>query len=250
MDKLRKFLASKWAPRLVNGALLAFMLVRMISSAWVESPTNDEPANIPSGYVFLQRGDYIDGTQPPLARYWASIPLLIFHPETFPDDPSWDQNWQAYGRRFLYRNNVNSEALIFWPRLMIMLMTLGLGWLIGHWAKRRNGAWAGVLAVALFTLDPNMLAHGHYVTTDMAVTATVFGAVYLFWRHLESPSWPRLFAAAFVFALAQIAKFSAVLLAPSLLILAGLLAWLRLRSAPPTKAPWYAPGQFWISASV
>ncbi len=250
MDKLRKILASMWTPRLVKAALLALMLVRMISSAWMESPTNDEPANIPSGYVYLLRGDYIDGTQPPLMRYWASIPLFLFHPNDFPGDPNWYQNWQAYGRKFLYDNTINPDALIFWPRFMVMLATLGLGWLIGHWAKRRNGAWAGVLAVALFSLDPNMLAHGHYVTTDIAVTATVFGAVYLFWRYLESPTWLRLFAGAFVFACAQISKFSAVLLVPTLFVAAGLVAWLRLRSAPKSKAPWYAPSQFWISIAV
>ena len=250
MNKLHKILASAWAPRALTAALLVFMLARMAASALVESPTNDEPAHIPSGYVYLLRGDYIDGTHPPLLRYWASIPLLIFQPNDFPGDLSWYKNWHTYGRQFLYKNNVNSAALIFWPRVMVMILTLGLGCLIGHWSKRRNGVWAGVLAVALFSLDPNMLAHGHYVTTDMAVTLAVFAAVYLFWRYLETPTWPRLFAAAFVFACAQITKFSAILLAPSLLIIAALVAWLRLRSAPPSKAPWYAPRQFWVSTSV
>jgi 4-amino-4-deoxy-L-arabinose transferase-like glycosyltransferase len=250
MDKLRKILASAWAPRALTALLLAIMLVRMAASAWVESPTNDEPAHIPSGYVYLLRGDYIDGTHPPLLRYWASIPLFILQPGDFPGDLSWYKDWHTYGRQFLYKNNVNSAALVFWPRFMVMLLTLGLGWLIGRWAKRRNGVWAGVLAVALFSLDPNMLAHGHYVTTDMAVTLAIFAAVYLFWRYLEAPSWLRLFAAAFVFACAQITKFSAMLLAPSLLIIAALVAWLRLRSAPPPKAPWYAPRQFWVSTSV
>jgi 4-amino-4-deoxy-L-arabinose transferase-like glycosyltransferase len=182
--------------------------------------------------VYLLRGDYIDGTHPPLLRYWASIPLLILHPGDFPGDLSWYRNWHTYGRQFLYNNNINSAALIFWPRFMIMLLTHGLGWrsAIG---LARNGVWAGVLAVALFSLDPNMLAHGHYVTTDMAVTLAVFAAVYLFWRYLETPSWPRLFAAAFVFACAQITKFSAMLLAPSLLIIAALVAWLQ---RPPTSA--------------
>jgi 4-amino-4-deoxy-L-arabinose transferase-like glycosyltransferase len=250
MNQFKKILASAWTPRVLTGVLLLFMLVRMVASAWVESPTNDEPANIPSGYVYLLRGDYIDGTHPPLLRYWISLPLLIFHPNDFPGDSSWYKDWRIYGRQFLYHNDVNSAALIFWPRFMVMLLTLGLGWLIGHWAKRRNGVWAGVLAVALFSLDPNMLAHGHYATTDMAVTLAVFGAVYLFWRYLEEPSWPRLFAAAFVFACAQITKFSAILLAPSLLIIAALVAWLRMRSAPSSKAPWYAPRQFWVFITV
>jgi hypothetical protein len=59
-----------------------------------------------------------------------------------------------------------------------------------------------------------------------------------------------LFPAALVFACAQITKFSAVLLAPSLLIIAGLVTWLRLRSGTQPKAPWYAPSQFWVSTGV
>ena len=185
MNKLAKILASAWTPRLLIAGLLLIMLARMITSAWLESPTNDEPVNIPSGYVYLQTGNYIDGTQPPLMRYWAAIPLLIMRPDTFPSDKSWFQDWRIYGRKFLYHNNVNSDALIFWPRFMIMLVTLVLGWLIGVWAAARNGPWAGVLAVALFSMDPNMLAHGHYVTPDMAVTLACFAAVFLFWRYLE-----------------------------------------------------------------
>jgi hypothetical protein len=250
MNKLSKILASPWTPRLLIAGLLLFMLGRMVASALVESPTIDEPANISSGYVYLLRGDYIDGTHPPLLRYWASIPLFILHPNDFPGDPSWYKSWGTYGRKFLYDNNVNSAALIFWPRLMVMFLTLGLGWLIGRWAKARNGVWAGVLAVAFFTLDPNFLAHGHYVTTDVAVSLACFAAVYLFWRYLNAPTWPRLFFAALAFACAQITKFSALLLAPSLLIIAGLVTWFRVRRGIRLKAPWYAPSQFWVSTSI
>ncbi len=250
LDKLTKALDSPWAPRLVNTGLLLFMLARMISSALVESACNDEPANIPSGYLYLLSGNYLDGTHPPLLRYWASIPLLIIRPGTFPGDNSWFQDWRIYGRNFLYHNDVNSAALIFWPRLMVMLLTLLLGWLIGHWAKARYWEWAGTLALGLFTLDPNMLAHGHYVTTDMAVTLACFAAVYLFWRYVQNPTWPWLLAAALAFACAQITKFSAILLAPMLLIISALLTWFRQRRGEPLKQPWYAPGQFWVTTSV
>lgn len=248
--RLSKILSTALVPRLLNAGLLFFMFARMISSALVESAVNDEPANIPSGYLFLLTGHYMDGTHPPLLRYWASIPLLILRPDFFPSDNSWYQDWRIYGRRFLYHNNINNAALIFWPRLMVMILTIVLGWLIGHWAKARHGVWAGTLALGLFTLDPNMLAHGHYVTPDMAVTLAYFAAVYLFWRYIEKPSWPRLLAAALAFACAQITKFSAILLVPSLLIIAALLAWFRQRRGVQPKTPWYAPGQFWVASAV
>ena len=66
MDKLSKPLAPAWTPRILNAVLLGFVLARMVASALVESPTDDEPANIPSGYVYWLHGDNIDGTHPPL----------------------------------------------------------------------------------------------------------------------------------------------------------------------------------------
>ena len=66
MDKLSKILAPAWTHRILNAGLLVFRLARMVASALFESPTNDEPANIPSGYVYWLRGDNFDGTHPPL----------------------------------------------------------------------------------------------------------------------------------------------------------------------------------------
>jgi 4-amino-4-deoxy-L-arabinose transferase-like glycosyltransferase len=250
MNKLEKVLSSRWTPRIILTVLLAFALARMVASAKVESPTNDEPANLPSGYVYLRRGNYIDSTQPPLLRYWVSLPLFILHPNDFPNDPSWYIDWRLFGRRFIYHNRVASEEIIFWPRLMVMLLTLGLGLLIGQWSRNRYGVWAGILAVSLFSLDPNMLAHGHYVTNDMAVTLACFAAVYLFWLYLKEPSWPRLFAAALVFACAQITKFSAVLLMPTLLIISGLVYWYRRKKSSLLKSPSRTQIPFWLAAAV
>ena len=94
------------------------------------------------------------------------------------------------------------------------------------WTRRRYGPLAGIAAAALCAFDPNLIAHGRYVTTDSPVTAFFFFACVLWVEYLESGTWRRLIAAAVAIALALITKFSAILLIPSLVILYAA-CWIR-----------------------
>jgi 4-amino-4-deoxy-L-arabinose transferase-like glycosyltransferase len=249
MKNWKKTVASPWFLRGLLALILVIMLVRMITSAVVKSPTNDELANLPSGYVYLLRGDYIDGTHPPLLRYVASIPLFLLGPDHFPGDPLWYQDWHDYGRKFIYQNRVPSSSIVFWPRFMVMLVALGLGLLIYLWSRERFGQWGGLFSVALYSLEPNMLAHGRLVTNDLAIALAYFGAAYLFRRYLVRPSWKTLLVAAVGFALAQITKYPAVLLLPAFLIISGLTWWFR-RRAQKSPEKRRGPRRFWAAAGI
>ena len=56
------------------------------------------------------------------------------------------------------------------------------------WTRRRYGPAAGLLAAALCAFDPNLIAHGRYVTTDFPVTAFFFFACVLWVEYLEQGS--------------------------------------------------------------
>ena len=62
-------------------------------------------------------------------------------------------------------------------RLMVVAMAVVLGAALFIWGRRLHGAAGGVLALALFTLDPNILAHSRLATVDMAETLFFFLAV-------------------------------------------------------------------------
>ena len=83
------------------------------------------------------------------------------------------------------------------------------------WTRRRYGPAAGLAAAALCAFDPNLIAHGRYVTTDFPVTAFFFFACVLWVEYLEQATARRLLAAAAAIGLALITKFSAVLLIPA-----------------------------------
>ena len=62
------------------------------------------------------------------------------------------------------------------------------------WTRRRYGPAAGLAAAALCAFDPNLIAHGRYVTTDFPVTAFFFFACVLWVEYLERGGMRRLLA--------------------------------------------------------
>jgi hypothetical protein len=99
-----------------------------------------------------------------------------------------------------------------------------LGWLIFRWAGRLYGPAAGLLALTLYVLDPNILAHGGLITVDVFAAGMITLTVWAFWRFLnhEGPGRKRVAALSVVtFGLAQLAKYTAAYLVPILLLIAG-----------------------------
>jgi hypothetical protein len=76
------------------------------------------------------------------------------------------------------------------------------------------GNWWALLPSFLFALSPNVLAHGHYVTTDIAAAFGVVFATYFFLKFLHHPSKKHLVCAGLAFGIGQLAKFSVALLIP------------------------------------
>jgi len=79
--------------------------------------------------------------------------------------------------------------------------------------------------------DPNLIAHGHYVTTDLIAALGIFLAATLWASFLLEPSWKTLVSAAMGLGLALVSKYSAVFL---LLVLPLLycIAWWKNRGRP------------------
>src|SRR4029077_11287954 len=98
-------------------------------------------------------------------------------------------------------------------------------------ARSRYGDVPALFAVALLAFDPNLLAHAGVVHTDLGA-ALMFPAVVLAWEAARRrPTLPRLALCATVLGLALTTKFSAVYLAP-ILLLQTLLAPRRAPDAP------------------
>jgi 23S rRNA (adenine-N6)-dimethyltransferase len=119
-------------------ALLLVMGANMLSVVARKSLTNDEVVHIPAAYAYLTRGNFrLNNEHPPLAKEWAALPLL-FVGATAPDAgpaKSAVRRTLDYGQHFWTVNAAHYDALAFWARVPMVLLTLVLGSLI-FWHTR------------------------------------------------------------------------------------------------------------------
>lgn len=224
MDQLAKLtpLVKKYHYAIVGGLLL-LMFVLGVTSMAHDSAIVDEVAHIPAGYSYLHYSDYrLNPEHPPLIKELAGLPLQ-FMQLTFPVAlPAWttDVNgqWES-GWHFLYHDGNNADRMLFFSRLPILLLAVLFGYIFYEVIRRKFGLAVGLLALFLYVLEPNILAHARLVTTDIGAMALIFVAVVTFVRFLQKPSMQTGVLATICFALAQLAKFSAVLLAPVYILL-------------------------------
>lgn len=178
----------------------------------------DELAHIPAGYGYVRYLDYrLNPEHPPLLKALSALPLLAFNLNFPTEENSWksDVNGQwAAGNQFLYKSGNDPGQILRWSRLGPILLTLLLIILIYIWSREILGVWWALLPSFLFALSPNILAHSHYVTTDVAAAFGVVFATYFFLKFLHHPSKKHLVYAGLAFGVAQLTKFSAALLIP------------------------------------
>lgn len=213
---------NRHAPWIVAGLLAFYGILSLLISSQ-ESATFDEKAHIPSAYSYVRYGDMrLNPEHPPLLKDLAGLPLLFLNVKFPLDTPEWqtgiNEQW-TLGDLFMNCTNPNiacndSDAILFWARLPITLVALLLGLFLFLWGRELGGTLAGLIAVSLFVFDPNTIAHGHYVTTDIGIAAFLFFAFYFFLHFLKHPNWKNVALAGLFLGLAELTKFSAVLLFP------------------------------------
>jgi len=212
----------------------AVLLVVLSAQIWIAirswSPTFDEPYHILRAYVYLKNGDSAllgIGGHPPFTNLLSVAPLLLRSDIKL---PSHEAGWPQIGAfrdlfsvadQFFWQIGNDTESILTWSRLPALCLSLCLAGLVFWWAKERNGMWAGLLALGLYAMDPNLIAHSSVVTTDLGATFFVFVNAYCLHSFCQRPSWAKLSLTGIVFGLAQATKFSCLFLAPiTLLILA------------------------------
>ncbi len=190
--------------------LIAVQSVLLAYSAYVHSPTLNEPAHLAAGISHWQLGDFeLYRVNPPLVRMVAALPVLLAGVET-----DWHRLHRYAGVRSefavgddLIAANGERSFLLF---MIARWACIPFAWIGGMvcflWARELYGHLAGLMAVALWSFSPNILAHGSLITPDAPATALFALACFLFWRWLRKPGWKRAVLAGAALGMAELAK--------------------------------------------
>jgi 4-amino-4-deoxy-L-arabinose transferase-like glycosyltransferase len=198
--------------------LLALHLALAESSLVLENPTVDEVAHLPAGVTYWQKGTFrLYHHNPPLVKLIAALPVVWARPVMEPvyQRQAWrdrDPSQPTFSQWFALENADRYFELFQLGRMLMPLFSVLGGLVVFLWSRRLYGTGAGFLSLCLWVFCPNILAHARLITTDMAAAAIGVAATLVFWRYLERPSWKLAAAAGVMLGLAQLSKFSMLLL--------------------------------------
>ena len=223
--------AAAHVAELACAALLAVMSLQMFAVISRKSITVDEIVLIPSAYYHLAAGNFqLVNEHPPLAKIAAGIPLLFIQPnevkpEQIHGDPgSIPEKW-SYAESFWENNPYRFANLSFWPRVPMILLSVILGLVIFRFARELFGGFAAVLAIALFVLEPTVLAHGRVVQTDVPATLGYLLLFITLYRYAHKPSFKYAIWVGAAAGFALLAKFSMLLAGPILAVFFSVMFW-------------------------
>jgi hypothetical protein len=184
-----------------------------LSSIWIVtadqrlSATFDEPVYLSTGLQRWRHGGFGQlksmGTMP-LPVDLSTLPLYLA--EIFTGQPVDLENdlarWLPVAR---------AGALVFWWVLLVY------GWRLGSLLA---GPWAGRVAVGVLATEPTFLGHAGLATTDVASAACLFGLAFHYRVALSRSGWRSWIAPIGWCAAAMLAKASAVVYVPIILVAA------------------------------
>jgi 4-amino-4-deoxy-L-arabinose transferase-like glycosyltransferase len=206
--------------RLLVAAAVLLMLALQAFSIVNESQTYDEGVHLAAGYRYWKTGKFQPNVEhPPLQKLLSALPLVAMHPPLPGNELLFDQS--AYGVHFLYKGPIAADLLLLAGRVPTMLLCALLVTAVAWLGRAWFGAAAGVTAAWLCAMDPNLIAHGRYVTTDLGSALFFLLSVGSWIRYLQAPAAKRAGWAALFTGLALGVKFSMLVLVP---LLPGLLA--------------------------
>ena len=226
--------------------LLLVIVLQLVLMARDNSATFDEPFHIYAGYLQWKHGYVL--LNPPLITSFFTLPLLgmnLPEPPITGDLPGGARTYDNLefqgGKALVFQNDTN--AILFRTRMTAMVFTVVLALLVFAAARDMFSVGAGLIALGLMAFDPTLMGHSALATLDAGNACLMFWAIYAFYRYVKSPTAWRLIATGVIVGLALAAKHSAILLFPTMGVLAIIeVVWrgkleLELElAAPPVRA--------------
>jgi hypothetical protein len=203
-------------------ALFLVLAAELVLSIRQQSQTFDESVHLFSGYQYWRHRDFgANPEHPPLVKLVAALPLLSLNLKESAVAPGPTKAAHSLaGVNLLYRNDTDAETILFRTRLAASVFTFLLAALVLLCGYEMLGPVPALLGLAILVFDPNILANGALVTTDIGETCFLFASVYTLYRYVKKPSPGRVVMCGFTVALALAAKHSGLVVTLILVLLA------------------------------
>ncbi|MBU0640323.1 MAG: glycosyltransferase family 39 protein [Planctomycetes bacterium] len=194
--------------------MTALFLLSGLHDAWLNSAVADEVGgHLACGYLYWHSGTYTGGVANfPLGHLLIALPVA------------------ALG--YSYELFTEQHLLLF--RLPVLLLAAATGVFVYRFAAEVYDRRAGLAAMFLYCLSPNMLAHASLATLDVPIACFVFLTIYALWRCVRRPHWARMLALSVALSAALTTKVQALLLVPLIVSILALTNW---RPAAPRRRP-------------
>jgi 4-amino-4-deoxy-L-arabinose transferase-like glycosyltransferase len=217
-DHLRLRPHAEW---LIFAALCAVFCGELFLSMDRLSQTADEPTHLYAGYRYLTCRDLtVSPEHPPLAKIIAAAPLLSMNLAVNCAPFTGDDVAQAIeALNWFYAQNFRS--VLARARAAVSGFAVGLCFLVWMAARRMFDLTTAITATALLIFEPNLLALGALVMTDMPVTCMMLFAVFGFYLWARNRTAPFLLLTGLATGLTLLAKHSGLVVVPILCVLAA-----------------------------
>ena len=204
---------NKYKQIFLVGYLCFFFFILSITSLFLplqESLTYDEPSKFEDGLAILsgkpsERGE-IDLNKRNLAPI-SALNVLISKP--FPEPII---SKLAEGKIEFYDGRTYPYSKIYFSKLATLFASVILAIYVFCWGRQLYGIQAGFLALSLYILDPNIIAHSRLVTQDIFSACSIFIATYYFWIFLKFGGYKNAVLSMITFGIAQITRYSSIYL--------------------------------------
>jgi hypothetical protein len=184
------------------------------------SPVDAEVVHLAAGVSHVGQARFdLFRVNPPLVRMVATLPVACASPAT---------DWTRYsvrpllrsefpvGSDFVEANGFRSFWLFTLARWACIPFSLIGGYSCYRWAERLNGPPAGLMALGLWCFCPFILGQASLITPDAHAAAMGVAACYAFWRWLRAPDWSQTIVVGIALGLAELTKFTLLVLYPLL----------------------------------
>ncbi len=198
---------------LITICLVTIAAARIVSTYSRTGLTFDEPAHIACGMEFVAKHTYtIESQHPPLSRVMTALGPYLEGARPL----------KQADARTMYVEGVSEIYHDGRPQRVTNLMRTGIlpffvlaCAIVFLWAQQLFDRTIAVIATALFTLLPPVLAHAGLGTTDMALTACLSAAFISLLMWAEKPNWVNTVLLGTATAAAVLSKFTALVYLPS-----------------------------------